>query len=280
MRSKLAGAFAVILLAMSPAAMAEDRPLMFGVVNQRSPILTAQYWNPILRYVSEKSGVPLQLKMGKTAPETSAMVKRKEFDLVYSNHIFSPENESAGYKVFTVPAGGAIAGQIVVLANSMTQSLADLEEQEVGFPSAVAFVGYYVPMDALLRAGIQVKPVFAGNQEGAMGQLKAGRVVAAAVNSQVMRDFAARENIQYRILWSSEDYLNIPIAALPSLPKERLNAIRAAFLGMASDPEGLKILQASGELIKQPPPYGFVSADDRQFDNYRQFFKNTLVKAE
>ncbi|HSF48163.1 MAG TPA: phosphate/phosphite/phosphonate ABC transporter substrate-binding protein [Burkholderiales bacterium] len=280
MRSKLAGAFAVILLAMSPAAMAEDKPLMFGVVNQRSPILTAQYWNPILRYVSEKSGIPLQLKMGKTAPDHSAMIKRKEFDLVYSNHIFSPENESAGYKVFTVPAGGAIAGQIVVLANSMTQSLADLQEQEVGFPSAVAFVGYYVPMDALLRAGIQVKPVFAGNQEGAMGQLKAGRVVAAAVNSQVMRDFAARENIQYRILWSSEDYLNIPIAALPSLPKERLNAIRAAFLGMARDPEGLKVLQASGELIKQPPPYGFVAADDRQFDNYRQFFKNTLVKAE
>lgn len=280
MKSKLAGALAVILLAMSPAAMAEDKPLLFGVVNQRSPILTAQYWNPILRYVSEKSGVPVQLKMGKTAPDHSAMIKRKEFDLIYSNHIFSPENESAGYKIFTVPAGGAIAGQIVVLANSMTRSLADLQEQEVGFPSAVAFVGYYVPMDALLRAGIQVKPVFAGNQEGAMGQLKAGRVVAAAVNSQVMRDFAARERIEYRVLWSSEDYLNIPIAALPSLPNERLNAIRAAFLGMASDPEGLKILQASAELIKQPPPYGFVAADDRQFDNYRQFFKNTLVKAE
>jgi len=280
MRSKLATLLAAIALAALPDARADDKPLMFGVVNQRSPILTAQYWNPILRYVSEKSGAPLQLKMGKTAPDHSAMIKRKEFDLIYSNHIFSPDNESAGYKVFAVPAGGAIEGQIVVLAESNIHSLADLQEQEVGFPSQVAFVGYYVPMDALLRAGIQVKPVFAGNQEGAMGQLKAGRVVAAAVNSQVMRDFAMREKIEYRVLWSSEDYLNIPIAALPSVPKAQLNAIRTAFLGMASDPEGLKILQASAELIRQAPPYGFVGAEDRQFDNYRKFFKNTLVKAE
>ena len=282
MRSKLLATLTCILLSLValPNAMAEDKPLTFGVINQRSPILTAQYWNPILLYVSEKSGVPLQLKMGKTAPETSAMIRRKEFDLVYSNHIFIPENEAAGYKVFARPAGAAIQGQIVVLAESPVKSLSDLNGQEVGFPSAVAFVGYYVPMDALLRAEIQVKPVFASNQEGAMGQLKARRVVAAGVNNQVMRDFASREKVDYRVLWSSEDYLNIPLAALPSVPKETLEAVRMAFASMANEPQGAKILAASAELIKQPPPYGFVAAKDSEFDNYRSFFKHTLVKGE
>ena len=35
---------------------------------------------------------------------------------------------------------------------------------------------------ALMRRHITVKPIFAGNQEGAMTQLKTGRVVAAGVN--------------------------------------------------------------------------------------------------
>ena len=36
-------------------------PFSFGVISQRSPLLSAQFWNPILRYVSDRSGVPLEL---------------------------------------------------------------------------------------------------------------------------------------------------------------------------------------------------------------------------
>lgn len=261
-------------------ASAQAKPYVFGVINQRSPVLDAQYWNPILRYVSQKSGVPLVLRMGKTAVETSAMVKRREFDFVYSNHIFSPENEASGYKVFARPEGNTISGQIVVLSDSPIQSLADLQGKDVAFPSQVAFVGYFVPMDALLRAGISVNKVFAGNQEGAIGQLKAGRVVAAAVNSKVMRDFAEREKIGYRILWGSEEYRDIPLAALPTVPKEKVDAVRDAFVSMAATEEGAAVLKASAELIKKPLPHGFVAAKDSEFDNYRKFFKHTLIKGD
>lgn len=266
-----------LILSMG-AARSEEKSYSFGVITQRSPVLTAQYWNPILRYVSEKSGVPLVIKLAKTGPEHSAMIGRGEFDFIYSNHNFLSQNDAVGYSVIARPVEEAIQGQIVVLADSPVQSLQDLEGKEVVFPSKVAFVGFYVPMDALLRAGIRVKPIFAGNQEGAMGQLKAGRVVAAGVNSQIMRDFAIRENVGYRALWSSEKYLNIPISAHPSVPKEKVDKVRKAFGGMADDPEGAKILAASAELVKQKPPYGFVAANDKEFDNVRRFYRNSLVK--
>jgi len=64
----------LILCLFGTAALAEE-PLAFGVLNQRSALLTAQYWNPILAYVSARSGVPLRLKMGRTAPETTAMTR-------------------------------------------------------------------------------------------------------------------------------------------------------------------------------------------------------------
>lgn len=271
-------AAAAALMCAAAAVAAQDAPLSFGVITQRSPVLTAQYWNPILRYVSDKSSVPLRLKLAKTGFEHSEMIGRGEFDFIYSNHNFNAKNDAVGYRVIARPIEAAIMGQIVVPADSPIQTLKDLHGREVVFPSKAAFVGYYVPMDALLQAGVRVKPLFAGNQEGAMGQLKSGRVLAAGVNSQIMRDYAERENFAYRVLWTSEPYLNIPISAHPSIPAVKVKAVQAALVGMSADPEGQKILAASAQLIKQQPPFGFVASSDRDFNNIRQFYRNALVK--
>lgn len=260
------------------AAHAQDAPLTFGIISQRSAVLTAQYWNPILRYVSQKSGVPLQIKLAKSGLEHAQMIRRGEFDFIYSNHNFTAENDVVGYKVFARPIEAAIRGQIIVLADSPIHSLTALQNKNVAFPSSVAFVGYHVPMDALMRSGIHVKPQFAGNQEGAIAQLLSGRAQAAAVNSQIVKDFAARQNFSYRVLWSSEEYLNIPISAHPAVPKHKVDAVRNALLRMADDAEGMKILAASASLIQKSPPHGFVAATDMEFDNTRRFYKNSLVK--
>jgi len=113
-----------------------------------------------------------------------------------------------------------------------------------------------------------------------MGQLKAGRVAAAGVNSQVMRDFAEREQVDYRVLWRSEEYLNIPIVAHPRVAQEKVAAVRAALLHMAQDPAGLQVLTASAALIKLSPPYGFVAATDSDYDNMRTFFQHALVNRD
>lgn len=250
----------------------------FGVLNQRSATLTAQYWNPILDYVGRRSGITLELRMGKSAPETTAMTGRGEFDYVYSNHIFMPQIATAGYRVIARPLEEMIEGQIVVYAGSEITTLSELQGREVGFPSATAFAGYAVPMSALLARGIVVEPHFAGNQEGIMGQLKAGRVVAAGVNSKVMRDYGLREQFAYRILWSSEGYLNLPIAAHPRVESREWQAVAAAFVAMGDEPEGRQILEASGAVIGQSPPYGFLRATDSDYENYRRYYRTSRVK--
>ena len=269
-----------LCVGVGSAARAQETPLSFGVMPQRTPVLTAQYWNPILNYVSAQSGVPLQLKPNKLPPEHEVMIQQGEFDLAYSNYLFFPGNNAASYQVIARPWEAAIRGEIVVLANSPIQSLAELQGKEVGFPHRAAFVGYLVTLDALLRAGIHVRQVIAVGQEAIMGQLKAGRVAAAGVNSQVMRDFAEREQVDYRVLWSSEEYLNIPIVAHPRVSQEKVAAVRAALLHMAQDPVGLQVLTASAALIKLNPPYGFVAATDSEYDNIRTFFKDALVNRD
>lgn len=269
-----------LLAALGARGWSESRPLSFGVIIWRSPTLTAQFWNPILRYVSERSGVPLQLKVAPTGTDHSAMVRRGELDFLYSNHNFIKENSASGYRVFARTEGDAERGEIVVLETSPIQALADLEGQEMVFPHAAAFLGYHLPMDALLRKGIHVKSHFAGNQEGAMGQLKAGRAVAAGVNAEVMKAFAKRENIAYRVLWSSEKYLTLALSALPSVPPEKVKAVREAFLQMANDPEGGKVLESSAAVLQQASPLRFIAAKDAEFDNMRRFYRTALVKVE
>jgi phosphonate transport system substrate-binding protein len=268
------------LLLSGFSARAEEERLSFGVITQRSPVLTAQYWNPILHYITRRSGIPLQLKLAKTGPEHAKMIGRGEFDFIFSNHNFAQENDKVGYVVFARTVEPDIQGQIVVLSDSPIDSLAELHGKEVAFPSMMAFVGYYVPQDTLLRAGIHVKPLFAGKQESAFAQLVSGRAVAAAVNSEVVKDYAARQNVGFKVLWSSEKYLNMPISAHPSLRPAQISAVRDAFVNMANDPEGAKVLAESAKLIQQKSPYGFVPAKDSDFDRVRRFYRDSLVKSE
>jgi phosphonate transport system substrate-binding protein len=237
-----AGLALSLIAVLGDRGWSEGRPLSFGVIIWRSPTLTAQFWNPILRYVSDPSGVPLQLKIAPTGTDHRAMVRRGQLDFLYSNHNFIKENSGSGYRVFARTEGDAERGEIVVLQDSPIQSLADLEGMEMVFPHAAAFLGYHLPMDALLRKGIYVKSHFAGNQEGAMGPLKAGRVVAAGVNAEVMKAFAKRE--------------------------------------MANDPEGRKVLASSAALLQQTSPLRFIAAKDAEFDNMRRFYRTALVKVE
>lgn len=250
----------------------------FGVLSQRSAVLTAQYWNPILDYVKRKTGVDLQLKLARTAPESNDATERGDYDFIYSNTIFQPRMAGANYQVILKPREDAVTGQIVTLDSSPVKQLKDLQGREVGFPSPAAFLGYAVPMDALLRDGVQVAAVFGGNQEGIMGQLKAGRILAAGVNSQVMRAFASRENITYRVLWESPAYHNLPIAVHPRVPKPVTEAVRAAIDGMEQDPEGRQVLEVTAHVIGQQPPFGFNAAHPSDYRNYVEFYKTTMVK--
>lgn len=140
------------------------------------------------------------------------------------------------------------------------------------------FTGYWLPMDALLRAKVNVKVTFAGNQEASSAQLKIGKVAAAGVNSTVLERYARREGFAYRALWTSGVYQDLCVMASPKVAATDVAAVRAALVGMSGDPEGRKILEASAQLIKDSGELGFVEATDRDYDNYRVFFKNTLVK--
>jgi phosphonate transport system substrate-binding protein len=275
--SRMICVFAAVLGVQSRSIAAEEA-LYFNVLNHRGTTLTVQYWNPILSYISHKTGLPIELKLNKTSQENTAVAETGVYDFLYTNHFFTPEREKLGYRVIARPAGPDIRSQIVVLKDSPIQSLKDLEGREVAFPTPDGFTGYWLPMDVLVRSGIKVKPVFTGNQEAAYGHLRDSRVFAVGANSITLQNYARRTQFEYRVLWTSDAYKELCIMAHPKTPREKVAAVQAALVGMARDPEGRRVLQAGAELLKLSGELGFVLSDNRDYENYRTFYRNTVLR--
>jgi phosphonate transport system substrate-binding protein len=259
-------ATSVLVSALAASAAAQPAALSFGVLNQQSPALTAERWNPILHYVSAASGVTLKLRMGATVQETDAMMGRGDFDFMFTNHNFQREFDSVGYKVIARWAGEPIRGVIAVPADSHIEHPRQLGGRRVAFPSRDAFVAYAVPMVEFQKSGVRVEEVFAGNQEGVLAQLKARRVEAAAVNSRFLAQYAEREGVRFREIFASEPYPDLAVIAHPRVPAAVVEKVRQALVAMKSDPH-------AGPILERAKSRGFELATDRDYDSVRRIYR-------
>jgi phosphonate transport system substrate-binding protein len=260
-------------LALAAAAGAQDAPVYrFSPVNQYGIKLTAAYWNPIIAYVSEKSRVKLELKIGRTSADTTSYVLAQEVEFVFTNHLFSPEREKMGWKVFGRRATPPVQGELVVLADSPITTIAQLADQEVAFPGPEATIAYKFPYAHLLANNVNVRVVFGGNQDGALAQLVSGKVKAVGGNSQLIDGYAKREGKHFRTLWTSEPLHDLALMASSKVPERDVRAVAAAFIEMSADPKGREILErASAEVGLTAPAY-FVASNGSEYASYRKFY--------
>jgi phosphonate transport system substrate-binding protein len=254
--------------------LAQSPTYNFSPVNQHDINLTAAYWNPIIAYVYEKSGVKLNLKIGRTSADTTSYVLAKEVEFVFSNHLFSPEREKLGWKVFGRRNTPAVQGQIVVPADSAITDVSQLKGREVAFAGPEAFIVYKVPYAYLLSQGIDIKPVFAGNQTAALVQLFSGKVPASGGNSQLVEGYERRENRKVKVLWHSESFLDLALMASSKVPERDVKAVAAAFIDMSKDPKGREILHQVSKEIGLPADAHFIAATGADYAAYRRFYQS------
>jgi phosphonate transport system substrate-binding protein len=256
--------------ASAPAAA--PRSYNFSPVNQYNLQVSARFWNPIIRYVSNRSGVHLNLKLGRTSADTTSFVLAREVDFAFTNHLFSPDREKMGWTVFGRRNAPPLQGQLVVPADSPITDMRQLAGRAVAFPGPEALVAYKTSYAQLLRKNIPVTPVFAGNQDAAFTQMFAGKVQAVGANSQLVANWQGREGKAFRVLWSSAPFNDLALMASPRVPADEVRAVARAFLTMHRDPEGRKILAAASELVHAPTPLSFVAASDADYASYRAFY--------
>lgn len=264
----------VALVCLVPAlAFAQNAVYRFSPVNQWDINKTAAYWNPIIKYVSEQSGVRLELKIGRTSADTTAYVLAKEVEFVFSNHLFSPEREKLGWKVFGRRWTPPLQGQIAVPADSPITRVEELKGQEVAFAGPEAFIGYKVTHGYLQARNIEVKTLFAGNQNAAFAQMFAGKAKAVGSNSALIDGYAAKEGKKFRVLWTSESYHDLALMVSSKVPEKDLKAVASAFIGMHRDPVGKAILVKASQEVGLDQQAYFLPANGTDYAAYRRFYQ-------
>ena len=256
-----------------PDSSASQPTYRFSPVNQYGIELTAAYWNPIISYVSRRTGLNLQLKIGRTSADTTAYVLANEVEFVFSNHLFSPERERLGWRVFARRLADPIRSQVAVLESSDITTLQDLKGRVVAFPGPEATVAYKFAYAHLLQRGVDVQVVFGGNMDGAFGQLLSGRVAAVGTHSQLSEGWSQRTGRALRVLWNSPPLPDLAMLVARRVPDADAEAVRRAVAGMLSDPEGRSILSTVSALVRLPGPTGFVASDGSEFAPYREFYR-------
>ena len=268
--------FAALLMPAWAAAQSatQSATYRFSPVNQWDIARTAAYWNPIIRYVSDKSGVRLELKIGRTSANTTTYVLAQEVEFVFSNHLFSPERDQLGWKVFGRRWTPPLQGQIAVPVDSPITRLEELKGQEVVFAGPEAFIGYKLPYAHLLSKNIDVKAVFAGNQNAAFAQLFAGKARAVGSNSALVDGYSVREGKKFRVLWTSEGFHDLALMASSKVPEQDVKAVASAFINMHRDPAGKAILVKASEEVGLDRQAYFLPATGGDYAAYRRFFQS------
>lgn len=271
---RLARTLGLTLAATHNAGHAQGDPVyQFSPVNQYGIHLTAAYWNPIMAYVSDKSGVKLQLKIGRTSADTTAYVLAQEVDFIFSNHLFSPEREKLGWKVFGRRLTPPVYGQLIVPDESPITDLAQLAGKEVAFPGPEALVAYKFPSAHLMARKVDVKTVFGGNMDGALAQLFSGKVSAVGANSQLAEGYARREGRKYRVLWQSPPLHDLALMSAAKVPEAAQKAVARAFIGMHGDPKGREVLQQVSSQVGLTAEAYFIASDGSEYSTYRDFYR-------
>lgn len=270
-----ASLLAPVVQAQAPAAapLSDDFVYRFSPVNQYGIALTAAYWNPVIAYVSERSGVKLQLRIGRTSADTTAYVLAQEVEFVFSNHLFSPEREQLGWKTFGRRITPPVHGQIIVPQDSPITDLAQLAGKDVAFPGPEALVAYKFPAAHLMSRRIEFKTVFGGNMDGALAQLFSGKVAAVGANSQLAEGYARREGKAYRVLWSSPALHDLALMSAAKVPPKVQQAVARAFIGMHQDPKGREVLAQASAQVGLGSEAHFIASDGSEYGAYRDFYR-------
>lgn len=233
-----------IILAVSDTSLAEDRIYTVGIVPQFETKRIHKIWHPILAELEQRTGLHFELSGSPTIPHFEDELMSGNFDFAYMNPYQTMlASESEGYIPLVRDVGRTLHGVLVVRKNSGIQTVEELNNKMVAFPSPNAF-GASLQMRQELsdKFLINVEPVYVNTHDSvylnvAIGQTAAGGGVQNTFNNQ-------KPEIRHmlRVIHSTTPVTPHPLAAHPSVPKVIRDQVRNALLAIGESDSGKQML--------------------------------------
>ena len=235
----------LLVLSMLFSTDVFSREYTFGIVPQQSSAKIARLWGPILRQLSDDTGLTLKLVTAKDIPTFEERLADGEYDFAYMNpYHYTVFSKAPGYKALAKQKDKSIRGIIVVRKDSNAETLADLSNSTLAFPSPAAFAASILTRAGLSSANVPFTPRYVSSHDSvylavARGLMPAGGGVVRTFNNT---DPQIRD--QLRIFWKTPKYTPHAFAAHPDVPAGDFEKLQTALASLGNTEAGMALLAA------------------------------------
>ena len=257
---------AAMLLCSVNAARSETPPgvYTFGIGPTHSPTELAKRWTPIMQYLSEKSGVPLQFKTAKDIPTFQQQMREEVYDFAHINpYHYLLYHKGSGYTAFAREKDGKLVGVLLVKKDGPIQDVNQLNGATVAFPAANALAATWLPVHMLREKNITVTPQYVNSLDSVYRSVAKGLFPAGGGEMRTLGTIEPEVKNQLRILWTSETLPPFPFVVHPRVPKDVVAKVQKALNQMDGDPQGIALLKANNF-------NGMEETDDADYDAMRK----------
>ncbi|WP_119396390.1 phosphate/phosphite/phosphonate ABC transporter substrate-binding protein [Salinibius halmophilus] len=259
---------AIFLVLLTSLSMADT--FTFGIVPQQSAQVLAEKWTPIFKYLSEQTGDTYQFKTAADIPAFERELIEGAYDFAYMNpYHYTVFSQHPGYRAFAKQANKSIRGIVVVANNSPAQSLADLANQTLAFPSPAAFAATVIPQAVLRQQQIEFTPQYVSSHDSVYLTVGRGLFAGGGGIERTLSTMDDAAQNKLRVLWRSPAYTPHAFAAHPAVDTAAVERLAAAFAQMHETQRGKALLsEISFESVEQ--------AHDQQWNDIRALGINLL----
>lgn len=262
-----AGAWGIYDKVMAPETL---EPLVLAVVPAEDAGLEAGRFAPLLAYLTERLGRPIELMV---VTDYSAVVEALKYghaDIArlgpFTYVLATQEAEVEAFAVGVTEMHGKPSYHAIIIARA-DRHIEDLNGKSLAYVDVGSTSGYLSPSTYIMDAGIELSEEFyAGTHNAAIAAVQNG-TVDAACTADIIYVTALKEGViaegEFDIVWTSGPLPGSPIVMQKSLDQELQDKIRAAFL---EAPTEIILHIGIGECQ-------YVSVEDSDYDDVRAIAK-------
>jgi phosphonate transport system substrate-binding protein len=249
--AEFSGWYALIIIAilLLPSGVLSEQSepsngYTFSVVPQQASSRLARLWVPLLRAVSEQSGVKLRFKTAPDIPTFEERLGKKKYDFSYMNpYHYVVFHKYSGYEAFLRRQNKPITGILVVRKDSGINDIQDLSGKMLAFPSPAAFAASILTRKMLEHSGVHFTPKYVGSHDSVYRAVSSGIHVAGGGVKRTFNSIPESIRDNLRILITTDRHSPHAFAALESVPEEVVMKVQKGFLKVALEsPELLSVL--------------------------------------
>jgi phosphonate transport system substrate-binding protein len=238
------------LTPITPQGEAKLKPLRVAVSAVISPQGTVESYTPLLDYIAEQLGRPVELVQRPTYAEVNRLVETGDVDVAFvCTGAYLIGEREFGMEILAAPVVNGEAAYhswLIVRADSSAQSLTDLRGKIFAFTDPLSHTGRLYPTYLVYQMNERPETFFGRtfftySHDAAIQSVANGLADGAAVDNLIYIHLIQREPDlanRLRVIHASPPFGIPPVVVSPNIRPQLRAELQAIFLSMHENPAG------------------------------------------